>query len=95
MLLSKPMATGDVVSIKLINGDELIARLESDDQHGITIDRPLALTMQGGGLGMVPWVLLGDKNSITLQREHIFAMVPSKKDAADQYVAGTTGIALS
>ena len=95
MLLNKPMATGDVVSIKLINGDELIARLESDDQHGITIDRPLALTMQGGGLGMVPWVLLGDKNSITLQREHIFAMVPSKKDAADQYVVGTTGIALS
>ena len=94
MLLSKPMATGDVVSIKLINGDELIARLEADNQHGITIDRPLALTMQGGGLGMVPWVLLGDKNSITLQREHIFAMVPSKKDAADQYVSGTTGIAL-
>jgi hypothetical protein len=95
MLLSKPMATGDVVSIKLINGDELIARLESDDHKGITVDRPLALTMQGGGLGMVPWVLLGDKNSITLNRDHIFAMVPSKKDAADQYVAGTTGIALS
>ena len=95
MLLSKPMATGDVVSIKLINGDELIARLEADDHKGITIDRPLALTMQGGGLGMVPWVLLGDKNSITLTRDHIFAIVPSKKDAADQYVAGTTGIALS
>jgi len=95
MLLSKPMATGDVVSIKLINGDELIARLEADDHKGITIDRPLALTMQGGGLGMVPWVLLGDKNSITLNRDHIFAIVPSKKDAADQYVAGTTGIALS
>lgn len=95
MLLSKPMATGDVVSIKLINGDELIARLEADDHRGITIDRPLALTMQGGGLGMVPWVLLGDKHSITLNRDHIFAMVPSKKDAADQYVTGTTGIALS
>ena len=95
MLLSKPMATGDVVSIKLINGDELIARLEADDHKGITIDRPLALTMQGGGLGMVPWVLLGDKNSITLNRDHIFAIVASKKDAADQYVAGTTGIALS
>jgi hypothetical protein len=94
MLLKKPIATGDVVSIKLINGDELIARLEADDQSSVTVDRPLALTMQGGGLGMVPWVLLGDKDNITIQRSHIFAMVPSKKDAADQYMQGTTGIAL-
>jgi hypothetical protein len=95
MLLEKPIAEGDVVSIKLINGDELIARLESDDHKGITVNRPLALTMQGGGLGMVPWVLLGDKDNITLNRDHIFAMVPSKKDAAAQYLQGTTGIALS
>jgi hypothetical protein len=95
MLLQKPIAEGDVVSIKLINGDELIARLDADDHKGITINRPLALTMQGGGLGMVPWVLLGDKDSITLNRDHVFAMVPSKKDAADQYTLGTTGIALS
>lgn len=95
MLLQKPMGKGDVVSIKLINGDELIARLDADDHNGITIDRPLALTMQGGGLGMVPWVLLGDKDTITIQRSHVFAMVPSKKDAADQYLTGTTGIALA
>ena len=95
MLLQKPIAEGDIVSIKLINGDELIARLDADDHKGITINRRLALTMQGGGLGMVPWVLLGDKDSMTLNRDHVFAMVPSKKDAADQYVVGTTGIALS
>jgi len=95
MLIQKPAAPGDVVSIKLINGDELITRLDKDDDTGITINRPLALTMQGGGLGMVPWVLLGDKDTITLQRAHVFAMVPSKKEAADQYMQGTTGIALS
>jgi hypothetical protein len=95
MLLSKPIATGDVVSIKLINGDEIIARLETDDHNGITIDRPLALTMSGGGLGMIPWIFLGDKSTVTLKREHVFVMVPSKKDAADQYMQGTTGIALA
>lgn len=95
MLLSKPIATGDVVSIKLINGDEIIARLEADDHNGITVDRPLALTMSGQGLGMIPWIFLGDKSTVTLKREHIFVMVPSKKDAADQYMQGTTGIALA
>lgn len=95
MLLQKPIREGDVVSIKLINGDEIIARLEADDHNGITVTKPLAITMSAQGLGMIPWVFLGEKDSYTLKREHIFVMVPSKKDAADQYLQGTTGIALS
>lgn len=95
MLLEKPITEGDVVSIKLINGDEIIARLEKEDQSSVTINRPLALTMSGGGLGMIPWIFLGNKETITLKREHYFVMVPSKKDAADQYMQGTTGIALA
>ena len=95
MLIEKPIAEGDVVSIKLINGDEIIARLESDDHRGITVDRPLALTLGPQGLGMVPWVFLADKSTMTISRDHIFVMVRSKKDAADQYMQGTTGIALA
>lgn len=88
------MSEGDVVSIKLINGDELIARLEKDDQNGYTINRPLALTMQNGGLGMIPWVFLGAKETMTLSKDHVFIVMPAKKEAADQYMQGTTGIAL-
>jgi hypothetical protein len=95
MLIEKPIAEGDVVSIKLINGDEVIARLEKDDHHGLTISRPLAVTLGPQGLGMIPWVFLGSKETMTLKREHVFVMLPSKKDAADQYLQGTTGIALS
>jgi hypothetical protein len=95
MLLSKPMTAGDVVSIKLINGDELIARYDEETADTISINRPLALTMSSGGLGMIPWMFLGDKDSVTLKKEHVFCVVPSKKDAADQYMQGTTGIALA
>ena len=95
MLLEKPMASGDVVSLKLINGDEIIARLESDDDKSITITKPLAITAGPQGLGMIPWVFLGNKETFTLKKEHVFVMVPSKKEAADQYMQGTTGIALA
>jgi hypothetical protein len=95
MLLSKPIAANEVVSIKLVNGDELIARYDGEDENTISINRPLALTMSGSGLGMIPWMFLGDKDSIVLKKEHVFCMVPSKKDAADQYMQGTTGIALA
>jgi hypothetical protein len=95
MLLEKPIAEGDVVSLKLINGDEIIARLEKDDHNGITINRALAITASPQGLGMIPWIFLGEKETITLKREHVFVMIPSKKDAANQYMQGTTGIALA
>ena len=89
------MSDGDVVSIKLINGDELIARLEKEDLNGYTINRPLALTMSGGGLGMIPWVFLGAKETMVLSKSHVFIIMPAKKEAADQYMQGTTGIALA
>jgi hypothetical protein len=95
MLLKKPITQGSVVSIKILNGDEIIARYENEDADTVTINRPLALTMGQGGLGMIPWVFLGDSETITLQKSHLFFVIPSKKDAADQYLQGTTGIALA
>jgi hypothetical protein len=94
MLIDKKFSNGDVVSLKLINGDELIARFESETAEEITIDRPLAVTIGRDGLGMMPWLFLGVKDSITLKKSHIFVTSPSQKDAADQYMQGTTGIAL-
>jgi hypothetical protein len=94
MLVNRGFSNGDIVSLKMINGDELIARFESETGDDITIDRPLALTMSREGLGMIPWMMLGDKSSITLKKSHVFAVVSSQKDAADQYMQGTTGIAL-
>jgi len=95
MLLKKPITAGSVVSIKIINGDEIIARYESEDTDTVTINKPLALTMGAQGLGMIPWVFLGDADTVTLQKSHLFFVIPSKKDAADQYMQGTTGIALA
>ena len=93
--LKKDFSNGDVVSIKLINGDEIIARFESEDTDTITISRPLALTMSGQGLGMIPWVFLGKEDSITIRKKNTFFVVASKGEAAKQYTEGTTGIALS
>jgi hypothetical protein len=95
MLIEKPISAGDVVSVKLINGDELIARFEGETTEELKIEKPLALTMSGTGLGMIPWMFLGEKNSVTLKKSHVFCIMLSKKDAADQYLTGTTGIALA
>ena len=94
MLINKGFSSGDIISLKLINGDEVIARFESETADEVTVVKPLAITLGPQGLGMMPWMFLGEKDTITLKKNHLFAIVSSKKDAADQYMQGTTGIAL-
>jgi len=94
MLINKGFSSGDVVSIKLINGDEIIAKFESETSDTITISKPLALTMNGQGLGMIPWIFLGKETDVTLSKSNTFFVVASKNEAATQYLEGTTGIAL-
>jgi len=94
MLIDKGIAVGEVVSIKLSNGDEIIGRLEAESVDEVKIEKPLAITIGPQGLGMMPWMFLSAKEVYTLKKIHIYAMQPSKKEAADQYMQGTTGIAL-
>lgn len=94
MLIQKGFSSGDVISVKLINGDEIIARFEEETDAYLKISKPLAITIGAQGLGMIPWMFLGETETFKLKHDHIFASVIAKKDAADQYIQGTTGIAL-
>lgn len=94
MLIDKGHKTGDIISIKLTTGEELIARFEAENNESIKVDRPLLITLGGNGLGMIPWMFLAEKDSFNIQKLHILATALTKKEAADQYMQGTTGIAL-
>ena len=48
------------------------------DGGTITIYKPLAVTLGPQGLGMIPWMFLGDRDKYVLQRSHVFAVVPSR-----------------
>jgi hypothetical protein len=95
MLINKGFSAGDIVNLKLINGDEIIARFENENSDEVTVSKPLAITLGGGGgLGMIPWIFLSEKEEFTIKKNHIFVISPCKKAAAKQYLEGTTGIVL-
>jgi hypothetical protein len=95
MLIKKPVAQGDIVSIKLSNGEEIIARMEEDAADYVRLSKPKSVTLGAQGLGMIPFMFLADDDTISIKQQHILVIAPSKKDAADQYLQGTTGIALA
>jgi hypothetical protein len=94
MLIERGFTTADVVSLKLINGEELIARFESETADVVKLVKPMCVTLNGQGVGLMPWMFLGNGKEITLNKSHIFAMMTSKHEAADQYRDSTTDIAL-
>lgn len=94
MLIEKGVSQGEPISIKLITGEEIIARFEEETEQYVKVTKPLAVTLGPQGLGMIPFMFLGNKDTYKLKQDHILAMAPPKKDAADQYIQGTTGIAL-
>lgn len=95
MLLTKPISVGETVSIKLITGEEIIARLEEDTAEHVKLSKPLAVNIGPQGLGMMPFMFLNASQTVTIKHSHVLAMGLAKKEAADQYIQGTTGIALA
>jgi len=94
MLISKSASNGDVVNIKLITGEEIIARLDEDTNEHVKLNRPKSVSIGAQGMGLMPFMFLGGSDTVTIKHIHIVVMVPAEKDAATQYVEGTTGIAL-
>lgn len=96
MLVNKGYTKGDVVSVKLIGGEEVIARFESEDDKELTINKPMSVVPGPQGLGMMPWMFLANtEQDLKLRQNTIVAIAKPKKEAADQYLQGTTGIALA
>lgn len=95
MIISKPTyQKDDVISIKLSNGDELVARFESEETEFYQIKNPMAITISNNGIGMVPWCFLADAKSVKLYKSHVLFVSLTRKDAANQYIKSTTGISL-
>lgn len=96
MLISVPYKEGDVVSIKLSNGEEIIAQFVGRDDKNITLDRPVVLQMgPKGSPALMPYFMTvapdATKN-IQLNAAMVVMMAATDKPLADQYSAAMSGI---
>jgi hypothetical protein len=94
MIIEKPFETGDVISVKLTSGEEMVCRLDKKGQGSITVKKPMMLVAgPDGGMGLAPFMFTVDPNGqFKIQLENIICTVRTAKDAADMYLQATTGI---
>jgi hypothetical protein len=95
MLLNKPFNQGDVVTFKLIAGEEILARYQSETLTEYHITKPVTLTpTPSGSLGMIPSMFSVELNtiSINLQKNAVAMAALTRKEVSDEYIRGTSGI---
>ncbi len=96
MLIDKGVALGEVVTLKLTSGEEIVAKLIEEGPMHYKLSKPLVLSMSPKGIGMVPYLFtVRPDKDIKMNKSTVVVIEASDKEFADQYLSGTTGIALT
>lgn len=92
MLINKPLSADDVVTFKLVTGEEVIARLQEETDTAYVVTKPMALAMGAQGVGLVPAAFSAELNTVKFQKSHVILAALTRKEIIGNYIEGTTGI---
>lgn len=96
MLINKGIASGEVVTIKVVTGEEIVAKYLESTETGHKISRPMVLSMTQKGMAMMPMLFTVDPDSdITINSSSVVMMSVTDPDFAKQYTTSVTGIQLT
>jgi hypothetical protein len=82
-----------IYTMKIANGDDLVAKITAEDDTTYTITRPLTVVPSQQGIQMIFALFTAnpDKN-VTINKSQVSLMADSRDEVQDSYVEATTGI---
>lgn len=96
MIISKGIAAGEIVTLKIVTGEELIGKLTEIGDDYYMIHRPLVLVMSAQGLGLQQWTFTANVDkAFKISKDKIIMIAETVKEMSSQYIEGTTGIKLA
>lgn len=96
MLIDKGVTVGEIITIKLTSGEEIIAKLVEETPMQYKLSRPMVLTAAHQGIGMAPYLFtVNPDKEVKISKVSVVVAEATDKTFADQYIQGTTGIKLA
>jgi hypothetical protein len=93
MLEKQGYAKDTIVTFKLVNGDEIIAKVFEETANGFTVNKPCTIMPSQQGIGLIQSMFTSDLNkSIQLDKQHVMMHAPTVDDVKNHYIKTTTGI---
>ena len=83
----------DVVTMKLVNGDEIVTEIVEDAAMFYIVKRPQTVVPSAKGMGLMPSLFTGKENAeIMLSKQHVMLAAASVDEMVRHYLVTTTGI---
>jgi hypothetical protein len=93
MLIEKSLTPGDIVTIKITTGDEIIARLVEVKDNEYVISKPLALMATDTGMGLGPFAFtISPDTKIPINRSTVVFCARTDPDTAKTYIGNTSSL---
>lgn len=84
---------GQIISMKLTSGDEVVGKVSGQTAEGITLSKPVILAASRDGLAMVPFMMTADPDGEYLfKTNNIMCVVNTNQQVSDAYYQSVTGI---
>ena len=95
MLIDKGFSAGDIITIKLTSGEELIARLLEEAETYYKVSKPMVVATTPKGLGLMPYAITVDLDKdLKLSKNNVNIVDLTNKDFMNQYIELTTNFKL-
>ena len=96
MLIDKGVAVGEVITLKLTSGEELVAKLVEETDAYYKVSKPMVIGMGPKGPGLMPYLFtVHPDKEVKLLKTTVVLAESTDADFAKQFVQSTTGIALA
>jgi hypothetical protein len=93
MLQSNAYSKDTIVSFKLVNGDEIVAKVLEETADSFTVAKPCTVVPSQQGLGLLQSLFTSDlTKNIALSKNHVMLHSVTQKDIENHYIQTTTGI---
>ena len=93
MLIDTPYKNGDVVTLRMLTGEEVVTTLVSEDAVEVTVDRPMVIATGPEGMGLVPFLFTVDPSrKIKINRAAIAVMCKTNEEISSGYTQKVTGL---
>lgn len=96
MLITKGVAVGEVITLKLTSGEELVAKLTEETDAYYKLSKPMVIGMGQQGPGLMPYLFtVAPDADVRLAKSTVTVAEATDKAFAKQFLESTTGIKLA
>ena len=93
MLVTNKYEKDDIISFKIVNGDEIVAKIVEETENTFIVNKPCTVMPSQQGLGLLQSLFTSDLDkNITLDKKHVMMHAPTIKNIQNHYIKTTTGI---